>query len=180
MFLSRPWHLIWTQLSSSFNMNPACIILFIFGSTGVWTQCFALSRKVHYCLSHTFSPFFCGCFGDRVSLFAQASLDSDPPILCFLMLLSWQAGIIHPAFFYSDRVSQTFLPRLAWDHNLPDLSLTFTWAVHAITPSYWLIWGLTNILPRMTSAAILPISASQVARITDVSHWYWFLFVFVY
>jgi hypothetical protein len=32
-------------------------------------------------LSHASSPVCCGYFGDGVSLFAQVSLDHDPPIL---------------------------------------------------------------------------------------------------
>jgi hypothetical protein len=34
---------------------------------GVWTQGFALAKQALYCLSHTFSPFCSGYFGDRVS-----------------------------------------------------------------------------------------------------------------
>jgi hypothetical protein len=35
--------------------TPNCFVLFS-GSTGVWTQVFALTRQVFYCLSHTSSP----------------------------------------------------------------------------------------------------------------------------
>jgi hypothetical protein len=35
-----------------------------FGGTGVYTQGFALAKQVLYCLSHTFSPFCSGYFGE--------------------------------------------------------------------------------------------------------------------
>jgi hypothetical protein len=37
----------------------------------------------------------------------------------------------------------------------------------------WLFWkwGLTNILPGLASNHVLPISTSQIARITGMSHW---------
>jgi hypothetical protein len=41
--------------------------LFLFCGTGVWTQDFAFAKQVLYCLRHSFSPFFSGYFGDRVS-----------------------------------------------------------------------------------------------------------------
>jgi hypothetical protein len=39
---------------------------------------------------------------------------------------------------------------------------------------FWLFWrwGLVNYFPGRPSAMILQISASQVARITDVNHWH--------
>jgi hypothetical protein len=38
-------------------------------------------------------------------------------------------------------------------------------------PSFlWLRWGLANFLPRLASNTVLPISTSQVASVTDVSH----------
>jgi hypothetical protein len=53
------------------------------GGTGVRTQGFTLARKVFNCLSHTSSPFCSGYFRDRVLIFIQTGLDSDPPILGF-------------------------------------------------------------------------------------------------
>jgi hypothetical protein len=45
---------------------------------------FMLMTQALYCLNHASSPLCSGYFGDRISLFAQTSLDSDPPILSFL------------------------------------------------------------------------------------------------
>jgi hypothetical protein len=57
---------------------------FSFGHTRVWTHGFVLARQeALYCLSHTSRPFCSGYFGYRVSLFAQAGLDSNTPILSF-------------------------------------------------------------------------------------------------
>jgi hypothetical protein len=43
--------------------------LLFLGGTGVWAHSLMLAV---YCFSLTSSPFCSGCFGDRVSLFAQA------------------------------------------------------------------------------------------------------------
>jgi hypothetical protein len=57
----------------------------------VWIQDLILAKQVLYCLSHTFSPFCCGCFGDGGSqvLFAWNGLgpqssSSQPPkdVIC--------------------------------------------------------------------------------------------------
>jgi hypothetical protein len=50
-------------------------LLFFFSSSWAWTHSFIFLKQVLYCLSHAFSPFCFDCFGDRVSLFAQISLD---------------------------------------------------------------------------------------------------------
>jgi hypothetical protein len=71
-----------------------------FGGTGVWIQCFMPARQVLYCLNHTSNSFFSsGYFGDMVSLFAQASLDRDPPILGFPMSLVWEEHCTTSSFF---------------------------------------------------------------------------------
>jgi hypothetical protein len=44
-----------------------------------------LARQALYCLSHAFNPFCSGYFGDKISLFAHASLDDHPSILGFLL-----------------------------------------------------------------------------------------------
>jgi hypothetical protein len=75
---------------------------------------FSLARQVLYSSSHAFSPFCCGYFRDRVSLFVQASLDHNPPILSTLFIGMMQVHTTTPNFFFSwDGVLQTFLPRLA-------------------------------------------------------------------
>jgi hypothetical protein len=62
------------------------------GSTGDWTpfQNFSLARKALYSLSYTSTPFCFGYFWDRVSLFAQASLDHEPPI--YASCYHWDEG----------------------------------------------------------------------------------------
>jgi hypothetical protein len=42
------------------------------------------------------------------------------------------------------------------------LLVSLEWQVHTTTHSYWLRWGLTNVLPRV---------ASHIARPTNLSHW---------
>jgi hypothetical protein len=56
-------------------LNSHLRFFFFFDSTDIGTQGFALRRQVLYHLSHTSNPFHSVYFGDRVSLFAQASLD---------------------------------------------------------------------------------------------------------
>jgi hypothetical protein len=56
-----------------------------------------LARQAFYPLSHAYSPFCSGYFGDRVLLFAQASLDCDPPILAVAEMTG--AYHIMPSFF---------------------------------------------------------------------------------
>jgi hypothetical protein len=59
------------------------IYLFIFSGTRISTHGFMLARQKLYLFSHAASPFWSDYFGDRVSLFAQASLDVYPHILRF-------------------------------------------------------------------------------------------------
>jgi hypothetical protein len=44
------------------------------GETGIWIQGFVLAKQVFYCLSHTFSPFCPGYFGDGVSGWPQTMI----------------------------------------------------------------------------------------------------------
>jgi hypothetical protein len=97
------WILLFS--SNEYNMieEVLCDLFFseelVFGGTGVWTHTFMLARQVLYHLYHS-SITLCSCyFGDRVSLFVQASPDYDPPILCFPLLLGWQAHTTTPSFF---------------------------------------------------------------------------------
>jgi hypothetical protein len=78
------------------------------------------TRKVLYCLAHASSSFSSDYFGDRVLLFAQASLDQDLAIL-HLLCSSWDSGCMstHPAFFHQNGVSRAFLPRLDDYHFKP-------------------------------------------------------------
>jgi hypothetical protein len=105
-FVYRLWRTIhWSPLSFSFN-----ILGFELGA-------------VLYHLSHTSSLFCPGYFGTRISLFAQASLDQDPPVLAALH--SWGDRRVPPcsAFFCWGRGLKNFLPSLASNHDPPGLSL---------------------------------------------------------
>jgi hypothetical protein len=95
--------------------------------------------------------FFSGYFGDRVSLFSQAGLDSNPPILCFWLSLGRQAPTTISFFPLTWGLANFFLPRLAWNHDPPDLSLLHSlgWQAHTTLPSYWLRWDLVNFLPKL-------------------------------
>jgi hypothetical protein len=113
---------------------------FTFSSgTRVWTQGFVLARQALY---HS-SPFCSGYFRDRVSLFAQADLDQDHPILCFPPLLEWKehASMCLPFFLFRWNLSN-FLCRLVWKYNPPNLSLLHSlgWEACNTAPSYWLRW----------------------------------------
>jgi hypothetical protein len=68
------------------------------------------------------TPFCSGYFGARVSLFAQASLDSDPPVLYFALSSGWQACTTTLSFFpFTWRGShKLFSPGLPWNHDPPN------------------------------------------------------------
>jgi hypothetical protein len=61
-------------------------------------------------MNHAFSFLNSGHFGDRISLFAQAGMNCDLPILCFLHSWDNRRELPHPAH-PRDGVSLTFL---AW------------------------------------------------------------------
>jgi hypothetical protein len=84
-------------------------------------------------------------------------------------------------FFQWDVAMQTFDPRLFWNCDPPDLQLEggLRWHVHAtMSGFYWLRWNLTNSLysewPWIT---ILPISTSQLGRITGMNHQCWISYI---
>jgi hypothetical protein len=74
-------------------------------------QNFTLTGQALCHLSQVSGPFGSDYFGDRVLLFAQASLNHNP-ILQHDQVFSSELGI-----------SLTFRPRKAWNHDLPDLSI---------------------------------------------------------
>jgi hypothetical protein len=74
-------------------------------------------------------PFCSDYFGDRVLLFAGRGLDHGPSILCFCNYWDDRQGPL-PRLFplrWGLMVLWTFLPRLTWSLNLPDLSLPSRW-----------------------------------------------------
>jgi hypothetical protein len=126
-------------------------------STGVWTQGFALSRQMLYCLSHISSPFCSDFFGERYLLFVQVGLDHSLPILC----CCWddRCMVPPPAFFHWDGVLQTFYPGLAWNHNSADLNLPCS------LPASQLLVQMGSWEHFFVKTVTLPISAFQIARI---------------
>jgi hypothetical protein len=83
------------MFSGIFNLLYAISLFFLlFLRYWVWTQGFTLAKQVLYCLSHVLRPFSSGYFGDRVSLFTQASLDYD-----LLFVAGWQANTTMSSFF---------------------------------------------------------------------------------
>jgi hypothetical protein len=78
--------------------------------------------------------FFCyGYFGDRVSLFAQKSLDHDPSNL-FPAVAGMTGACHHTQRFSIVMVSHNlFMSRLTWNHDAPDLSL-IAWDDRCIPP----------------------------------------------
>jgi hypothetical protein len=95
-------------------------------------------------LSHASSPFFL-YFGDRVSLFAQAGLHQNPPVLGILYYVGWYAPAGHRPSYCSRCLSNSW-------------------------------WTLCQVWP---GTEILLISASQVASISGMSHWY-LAYLFIY
>jgi hypothetical protein len=77
---------------------------------------FELKASHRHSTTWAMSPFCLGYSGDSVSLFAQASLNHDPPILCLLPPLGWQ-------FFSIEMVSHTLAharlePQSSWSYRL--------------------------------------------------------------
>jgi hypothetical protein len=104
-------------------LNPT-VFFFFFSPVLGFELGFVLGRQVLCHLSHASSSFCSDYFGDRSSLFAQAGLDHDSPVFCFL--LWWDDWHMPPCpvFFQWHGVLQTlFWLRLAWNHNPPDLNL---------------------------------------------------------
>jgi hypothetical protein len=62
---------------------------------------------------------------------------------------------------------------LASNHNPLHLSTCLAWDIRCapVCNSYWLRCGLVNILSRLASNLDTPILASQVVRLTGMSHW---------
>jgi hypothetical protein len=78
------------------------------------------AKQVFHFLSHNSSPFCSDYFGDRVSHFAQASLDRGPPILGFLKLLE-MTGVYHHIQQFSVKIGsyKLYWSGLAWNPHLP-------------------------------------------------------------
>jgi hypothetical protein len=90
---------------------------------GVWIQGFVLARQVLYHLSHISSP-FCNrvSFVCLLVFFSWGGLNFDPPINASCSNWADRCTLTHPAIVW-DGVLWTFLPRLAWNHDLPNLCL---------------------------------------------------------
>jgi hypothetical protein len=106
----------------------------------------------------------------------------------FFLVLGFNSGPCtchRQALYLLNHVSSTFCFSYFWDRvlclcwtglswtaiSLFMLPLKLGWLAHTTTPSfYWLRWSLTNFLHRLSSNTIFPISTSQGARITGMSH----------
>jgi hypothetical protein len=134
---------------------PSCTIplyqflkgFFFFDGSKVWIQGCTLARQTLYHLNHTSSSFCFGYFEERILLFAQTGLDHNPPIFCFPPSLRWHMHATVPNFFPMSWGLTSFFAGLAWNHY-PDLSLPLSlgWQVSSTAPSYWLRWGLVELV----------------------------------
>jgi hypothetical protein len=163
---------LYLVISSPFSKS---ISLFFFGSIGVWTQSFSLDNHAVDCMSHNFSPFCSGYFGDRVYIFTQAGMDQDPPILCcFLLQWGYRDASPQPAFFHWDGglTIFSFLPGLSWIWNHSDLILLHNsvWKLYVTCPAVGWDGISQTFCLGWPQTMILLISVSQIARITAKSH----------
>jgi hypothetical protein len=95
--------------------------------------------------------------------------------LIFYLCLSLNLKLIS---FIQHRVDSPFLIHTDHPADLEQWSswlasqYSLGWKAPTNAPSYWLWWVLTNFFLVWPWTVILPISASQVARITGVSQWH--------
>jgi hypothetical protein len=145
--------------------------IFLFLFYFVWLVLVVFPFKTLHLLGRNSTTWTIPCSGnfqDRVLLFCLSQL--CPQSSNFML-----PTVSHndQLFFWLKGILQTFLFRLAWNHNPPDLSFLHRlgWQACTSIPNYWLRWDLVNFCPSWTSTTILLISASQVARIMGVNHW---------
>jgi hypothetical protein len=111
-----------------------------------------------------------GYIGDRVSLFTQSGLDLNP-MLSFPSYLEWQVCTTTPI---SVEMGSYKLFAQASLEPWSSCSQLFVWDDRCVSPLCPVIgwdWVLKTICSGWPQTVILPISASQVARITGLSHW---------
>jgi hypothetical protein len=139
---------IYSCVFLEYNTFVSNLVFFVVGSTGVWTQFFALAREAFYQLSHAAIAFCSGYFGDSVSLFLQMGLDCNP----------------HPAFFVLWWDLAKFFPRAGLEtRSCRFQSPTYLgWQMCATLPSYWLRWHLKTFPLDLAETVIILISVSQV------------------
>jgi hypothetical protein len=104
---------------------------FYIPNPNIWNlKCFQVQnfvRQVLYHLSHASSPFL-WLFLRNGLTFCLGWPGPRSFFLCFPQKLGWQVCITRPSFFCWDGgVSWIFVPMLAFNHNLPDLSLLCIW-----------------------------------------------------
>jgi hypothetical protein len=78
-----PDNIQYTFVTTNLNFNINESFFFFFVVLGFELRALCL----FYCLNHISSTFFSGCYGDRVSHFAQSSLGHDPLDLSLLQSL---------------------------------------------------------------------------------------------
>jgi hypothetical protein len=72
-------------------------------------------------------------------------------ILCFPLLLRWQLCVTTPSFFSPVRWGLSFLCRLLWNHDAPNLISCIAWDIRCtlLCPAFGWDGGLINYLLRM-------------------------------
>jgi hypothetical protein len=135
----------------------------------VLTQGLELMRQTLSYLTHTFSPFCFGYFGDKISLFAQAGLNLNLSIFSLPLSRRWQAwATTHPGFSV-DTDTNIFWGKCGGQSSLES---KFPWSLpgNQAAPLYLAIgWDGSPSLGWPQTAMLL-ISASQVAKNRGVSH----------
>jgi hypothetical protein len=122
----------------------------------------ALARQVLYHLSQASSPFCYDYFGDRVSLFVQAGLDSDHSILSFPSYWNDKYMSCYPAIFHWDSL-RNFFVQLIWKYDTPDISLPSSLGWQTLSTEPAISWdGVSGTISLgWPQNEILLISASQ-------------------
>jgi hypothetical protein len=98
---------------------------------------------------------------------------SSPPVLCMPVYRRMAGRCHHVQFFPHEmggRVSLTYLPGLAWNHNSLNLSLLYSWNHRCVQLLVELGFEELSFCPAWPRTTILLILVCNVARITGLSH----------
>jgi hypothetical protein len=148
-------------------------LIYWLASTGGWTQDFALAAWALCGLSYTSRPFCSGYFGDGgVSLFAQTSLDCDPPILSYPP--PRVTGMHHGTQLFPSVKMESHELVFSWaglepqsSPAQPPAACSLGGQVCATAPAQLLV----ELESHERFALVVVVLAAEVARITDMSYW---------